>query len=241
MGKLSTIDPSMMQQMPQDMNQIQQAGAFDPSMMQMQSPMGAEAMPQQMDPEQAMMMQQMQEQQMMAQQQPPDPLIQAIQATLNVYMMNASEERTKELNAEVQAKVLKTTAETLNILYQMAQPPEQTEQIPAELQFEMEQRKLEAGLQIEQARFQIEQQKAHFEMEIRQMEMQQKFEMAQAEGALKLKIMQEQADITNENLLHKADLEQEKQQATLAFEEQKLSIQADAAKSKAQQANKGKS
>lgn len=171
------------QQMPPEILQQLAAQGIDPAMAMQQ--MAVES--QQMDP---YMMQQMEQ---------PDPVTTAMIATFTIYEQTIQDQ---SLNADVRASVAKTYADALKVLSDIQNVGADTQnQVPPELQFQMEMERVQMQMQAEQSRL---------EMEQRRMEVELQFKVQEAE--LKLQIMREQASIKADQEAMKAQMDLDRKQ-----------------------------
>jgi hypothetical protein len=167
-------------------------------------------------------------------QQPPDPGMVAQQlhaeATVAVLqkIIELSNTPLDQLDPFNAATAVNSYASAFKTLHEAAN---QEEQIPAQLQFEMEQAKMEAQMQHEQQKMALEVRKAEMEMQFKRMEAELNLEIKQAEGQLKLEQQAQQGQQKDE--AHLQSLQQNEEQHS-----QQLSMQKEQAKNQAAQKEK---
>lgn len=132
----------------------------------------------------------------MMQQPEPDPLLQlqmlkeqVAMALLNRIMEKLGEPQ--KLNIDVEAKAIYTYAQAFKTL---------TDEQPSggldpEMQFALEQEKVQAQIELDSQRFDLERERMQNEMQLRQMEVESNLQLKQEESQTKLQVMQQQAQI----------------------------------------------
>lgn len=138
----------------------------------------------------------------MQQQQPmeqPDPVTSAMMLTFQAYEQTIQDQ---ELNLDVRATTVKTFADALKVLSDIQNVGmEQQNQVPAELQFQMDMERMQMQMRAEQARI---------EMEQRRMEVELQYKVQ--EGQLKLELLREQASIKAEQESMRAQMDMDRKQ-----------------------------
>lgn len=206
---------------PNELEQMYMQAMQDPQMQQMLQSQGADPTMQGQPPIDPAMLQQMQ---------PPDPGMQAQQlhaeATVAVLqkvveMANTPLDQLKPTEAAAALNSYVTAFKTLH------EAANQQEQIPAQLQFEMEQAKMESQLQFEKEKLQLEVRKAELEMQIKQMEAELNLEIKRAEGQMKLEQQAQQGQQKDEAHLQTLQQNQEQHDQQLSMQEEQAKNQAD--------------
>ena len=154
---------------------------------------------------------------------PPDPaqlsqeaqvvILQTIIKTSTVRGLSAEG---GELNLDVFANTINTLATAYKTL---KDADNQKQEIPPEIQMEMEQQKLNSQLQAEQARLQIEQQRAAMELQIKQAEADVKLETMRQQAQLKIEQAQLDSQLKAQQAEQDAQIKQQSADLDLATKE----------------------